>query len=114
MALLFWSAGVNMGGAPIVPTSPCLHYLDLQSFTALAQLGAEPLASGITSPIPWPYGGSVIGGAFTWGFTVPASPALAGLLIGLQGVILGPTGTISFATGIAGQTTGPTQLTLGY
>jgi hypothetical protein len=113
-ALLFWSAGVHTYGAPIVATSPCLHYLNLQSFTALAQLGVEPLASGFTSPIPWPWGGPVIGGTLTWGFTIPASPALAGLAIGVQGVILGPTGSMTFAPGITGQVTGPAMLTLGY
>ncbi|HEY5908706.1 MAG TPA: hypothetical protein VIZ31_11735 [Vicinamibacteria bacterium] len=113
-ALLLWSAGVNMSGAPIVASSPCLHYLNVQSFTALAQLGAQPLASGITSPIPWPYGGPFIGGALTWGFTVPASPAFAGLLIGVQGVLVGPTGSIALAPGVTGQVTNPVQLTLGY
>jgi hypothetical protein len=113
-AYLLWSAGLSPTGIPVAPGSPCGFHLHIPSFTALAAAGAEPLASGFLSPIPWPYGGPFTGGTVTWGFTVPGSPAYAGLSIGVQAVVVGPSGTLALAPGVTGQLTGAVLLGLGY
>jgi hypothetical protein len=105
-AHLFWSGGLNLAGSPIAPGSPCLHYLDEASLATLAAAGAEPLVSGTIPPL-YP-------SLLSWNFTIPSSPAYAGLVIATQALVVSSTGTIPIGGGLFAQTTNVFQLTLGY
>lgn len=95
---IFWSIGVNPAGAPL--TGGCTLWLDPLSLQGLLAAGLEPLFTGT-------------GGSGTYATTIPAAPALAGAVIGLQGLVLDPAG-IPLAPGVNGNLTNGLALTLGY
>jgi len=109
-AYLFWSVGVIPAGLPI-PGTACPLYLDPSSVQALSLLGAEPLASGTLSAPSSNHPGL---GSAIWGFTVPASPAFAGAILGAQALVVGPSGSIPLGGGAFGWVTNALRLTLGY
>jgi hypothetical protein len=106
VAFLFWSVGVNAAGSQFLPGSSCLCYLDLASVAVQFQAGFEPIASG-------PLIGSFGSGIVTWTFTVPSSPANAGLVVALQAVVIGPSGTIQ-SGGVIGHVSNGLLFALGY
>ena len=113
-AYLYWSLGTTPFGIAFAPTYVCGFYLDIPSLLTLSAAGAEPIASGVLSPVPSPDDGAYNVGAVAWTFWVPGDAGLVGLALGVQAIVVGPSGTLTLAPGLTGQVTAAYQLGLGY
>ncbi len=102
-ALLFWSIGSNLGGAPLGATSPCSHWLDPLSLGTLGASGAEPLATAIWAT-----------GSPTFQVPIPPVPSFAGTSIAVQCVIVDPAGVPSGVPGLNVRLTNSLVLLVGF
>lgn len=101
---VFWSFGVDVFGAQSIGPNGCPIYLEPTSLALLSAAGFEPMAAGTTS------GFSLSGLFVNW----PADPAIAGLILGLQGVVVDPAGVPTGIPGFAVRTTNGLRATVGF
>jgi hypothetical protein len=101
---VFWSLGVDFAGGTTIGPGGCPIYLEPTSTQALAAAGLQPLASGSA-------GGFSLSALFvTW----PADPAIAGYVLGLQGVVADAAGVPTGLPGLSLRTTNGLRAVIGY
>jgi hypothetical protein len=101
---VFWSFGVDVLGTQTFGPNGCPIYLEPTSLALLSAAGFEPLAAGATN------GFSMSALFVNW----PADPAIAGLVLGLQGVVVDPAGVPTGIPGFGVRTTNGLRATVGF